>query len=351
MRTRLLFLAVFLCAYPAFGQADFECAPLGTVPLNPALNCESVCSNNMSTLTAVSATASCAFPTAGTHYLVIGANGGSGTTAVNVPSGGPLPRPLAGVISEVRIPIPAGASTVTFSWEFFNAEAFAGSFNDGISIDVVNPVGGLVGNLVYADAATGESTCLAVAGSEETVPPGPQSFSGLLPAHAACDFISIAVFNEGDNAVTSRAYIDALFFDTTGAACPPPCFGPLPPPPALVFSSPFGPGSIQVNLSGLNPGGFYLLAVTLNPPPGWFFGINIGVQELADEINAGFPFSGPLTLDMPCMGGGGTAQIGPFAPLPSGVTLHAVGLGLSGGGLFGPVTIGKVTPAVSYTIP
>ena len=257
MRTSLSLLAVFLCALPGFAQIDFECAPLGPVPSNPALNCEGVSSNNMSTLTAVSATASCAFPITGTQYLVIGANGGSGTTAVNVPAGGPLPRPLAGVISEVRIPIPAGASSVTFSWEFFNAEGLASSFNDGISIDVVSPAGTLVGNLVYADAATGESTCLAVAGSQETIPPGPQTFSGVLPPHASCDYISIAVFNEGDNAAASRAYVDTVFFDTTGGACPPPCFGPLPPPPTLAFSSPVGPGSLQVNLSGLNVGGYY----------------------------------------------------------------------------------------------
>jgi hypothetical protein len=350
MRTRLLFLAVFLCAYPAFGQVDFECAPLGALPTNPALNCEGVASNNLSTLTAVSATASCAFPTVGTQYVVIGANGGTGAAAVNVPSGGPLPRPLAPVVSEVRIPIPAGATTVTFSWEFFNAESVAGSFNDGISIDVVTPAGALVGNLIYADAATGESTCLAVAGSQETIPAGPQTFSGMLPAHAACDFISIAVFNEQDNSVASRAYIDGISFDTTGGACAPPCFGPLPPPAALVFSSPLGMGSLQVNLSGLNPGGTYFLAVTLNPPPGWFFGINIGLQELANEINGGFPFTGPLTADTPCLGGGGAAQIGPFPGLPSGLTLYAVGLGLAGG-VTGPVTIGEVTPATSYTVP
>ena len=350
MRTRLLFLAAFLCA-PGLAQVDFDCAPLGLLPVDPASNCESVCSNNKSTLTAVSATASCAFPTAGTQYVVVGANGGSGVTAVNVPAGGPLPRPLAAVVSEVRIPIPAGATAVMFSWEFFNAESVGGTFNDGISIDVVTPAGALVGNLIYADAATGESTCLAVAGSQETIPAGPQTFTGVLPAYAVCDFISIAVFNEQDNVGSSRAYVDGFVFDTVGGACAPPCFGPTPPPAALVLSSPFGPGSIQVNLSGLNPGGFFLLAVTLNPPPGWFFGINIGVQELADEINGGFPFSGPLTFDTPCLGGGGAAQIGPFPGLPSGLVLYMVGLGLAGGGLAGPVTIGEVTPATTFTVP
>ena len=39
------------------------------------------------------------------------------------------------------------------------------------------------------------------------------------------------------------------------------------------------------------------------------------------------------------------------ASAPSGVTLYAVGLGLAGGGLAGPVTVGMTTPAVTYTIP
>ena len=263
--------------------------------------------------------------------MVIGANGGSGATAVNVNAGGPLPRPLNPVVSEVRIPIPAGATTVTFSWEFFNAEAVAGTFNDGISVDVVTPAGTLVGNLVYADAATGESTCSRSREARKRFRPVRRPSRASCPPHSACDFISIAVFNEQDNAGRAARTSTGFVFDTAGGACPPPCFGPLPPPAALAFSSPLGPGSIQVNLSGLNPGGTFFLAVTLNPPPGWFFGINIGLQELANEINGGFPFTGPLSPDAPCMGGGGAAQIGPFPGLPSGLPLYAVGLGLAGG--------------------
>ena len=75
------------------------------LPTRPS-NCEGVNSNNRSTLTAVSAAPSCGFPTFGPNYLRIGANGGSGVTVVSVPAGGPLPRPLKPLISEVRIPFP-----------------------------------------------------------------------------------------------------------------------------------------------------------------------------------------------------------------------------------------------------
>src|SRR5687767_14493604 len=123
MRTCLTVCAfVVLFAPTASSQADFDCAPVGLLPNDATANCEGVNSNNRSTLTAVSATLSCGFPTFGPNYLRIGANGGSGVTVVSVPAGGPLPRPLNPLISEVRIPIPAGATTVSFSWEFFNAE-------------------------------------------------------------------------------------------------------------------------------------------------------------------------------------------------------------------------------------
>jgi hypothetical protein len=350
MRT-CLFLCACLCAASAVGQVNFDCAPLGVMPGDPVASCEGVASNNRSALTAVTAAVSCGFPIAGAQYAVIGANGGTGATVVNVPAGGPLPRPLNPLISEVRVPIPAGATTVSFSWEFFNAETVGSSFNDGLSIDVVTPAGTLVGNLAYADAATGESVCLAVAGSQETAPAGPQMFAGPLPAYTPCDYISIAVFNEGDNTASSRAYVDNFVFDTAGGACLPPCFTPAPPAASLTFSSPSGAGCVQINMAGLVPGGTYLFTVTLNPPPGWFFGINIGVQDLANQINAGFPFSGPLSPATPCIGGGGAAQIGEVCGLPSGLTVYSVALGLAGVGLGGPVTIGEVTPAVTYTIP
>jgi hypothetical protein len=350
---RRCFVVLAACVTTAFSQVGFECSPLGLLPADPASNCEGVCSNNRSTLTAVvGAPASCLFPTAGIQYLRIGANGGSGTTAVNVNPAGPVTRPLAEVISEVRIPIPAGASAVAFDWEFFNAESASGSYNDGISVDVVSPGGALVGNLVYADAWAGEGTCLAVAGSQETVPSlAFQSFAGVLPPYSPCDYISIAVWNEGDNAVASRAYIDNLVFDFGVIGCAPPCFGPLPPPAGLSWSSPSGPGCVFGSIVGLPPGGTYLLLATFNPPPGWLFGINISVQELALEINAGYPFSGPLSPDVSCVGGGGAASIGQFCGLPSGLTFYSVALGLNGVGLGGPVTIGENTAAVAYTIP
>jgi hypothetical protein len=95
---------------------------------------------------------------------------------------------------------------------------------------------------------------------------------------------------------------------------------------AQVYSS-SGPGCLQVDLLNGTPGGTYFFAATLNQgtfPNGYFFGIDIGIQEIANEVNTGAPFVG--TLDAL-----GHTQIGPFCGLPSGLVVYSVGLGFSGG--------------------
>ena len=59
-------------------------------------------------------------------YARLSANG-----PVPVPNGGPFPWPAQPqVVSEVRVPIPAGSTTVSLDWEYFNAESFGSIFND-----------------------------------------------------------------------------------------------------------------------------------------------------------------------------------------------------------------------------
>jgi hypothetical protein len=340
MRRSLTILAAVACSAVAWGQAGFECSPVGPLPGDPAANCEGVASDNQVATTGVTAIASCGFPTQGLQYLLVTGNGPLTTP----PAGGPIPRPIAALASEVRVPIPAGATTVSFDWEFFNSEASpSASFNDGLSIDVVSPAGNLVGGLVYADTNTPAGTCIHASGGTERAPAlAPQNFFAALPPYTPCDYISIVVWNGGDNVAASRGCVDNIQFDSAVPGCAVPCFGPT---PALTMSSPSGLGCLLVNMSGLPPGGTYMLAATLNPPPGWLYGVNIGIPELVGEINAGFPFWGPLSAGS-CSG---SVAIGEFCFLPSGITLYAVGLGLTGSGLYGPVA--AHTPAVSYTIP
>jgi hypothetical protein len=341
MRRFRTVLAVVACAASALAQAGFECAPLGPLPTDPSANCEGVASDNQVAATGVKNVAACGFPTSGLKYLQI--NSSTGLTPVP-PPGGPLPRPIGAAPSEIRIPIPAGATFVSFDWEFFNGEGSPGSltYNDGFSVDAVNAAGGLVGNLAYADTFVGLGACANANGYYEVAPSGPQTFAGFLPLNGSCDYLSVAVWNATDTAFASSAFVDNVVFDTSGPGCQVPCFAVS---PAIAYSSPSGSGCVLVNLSGLPAGGTYFLAATLNPPPGWLYGVNIGMNELVDEINAGYPFWGPLSSG----GCSGTVAVGEFCNLPTGLTVYAVGLGLPGVGLSGPIS--THTPALAYTIP
>jgi hypothetical protein len=112
----------------------------------------------------------------------------------------------------------------------------------------------------------------------------------------------------------------------------------------LVFSSPSGTSCLQIDILNGPANGAYYLAATLNPgayPNGYFFGVDIFLQEIADQIQAGAPFVGGLDST-------GHAQIGEFCGLPSGLTFYAVALGFAANGLSIPT---EVSNTVQFTIP
>jgi hypothetical protein len=119
---------------------------------------------------------------------------------------------------------------------------------------------------------------------------------------------------------------------------------PAPDPCHLVFSSPFGPGSLQMDNGPCAAAAnlTYLTAIALSPgvfPNGWFFGVDISLPDLINEYNLGFPFVGSLDA-------AGASSF--FIPggVPSGLSLWAVTAH------YGPgfVNVGS-RPAVTYTIP
>jgi hypothetical protein len=360
-RSLTLFAVCVACA-GAFGQS-FECYPLGPLPTDPAVSCEGVVSNNYgfpsppATGTAVTSNPSCGFPTNGTQYVVLTLNGPAYqpplNQAFNPPIGGPFPRPIPQLVTELRIPIPNGATSITMDWEFFNRECANTSFYDGASIDVVNSSGGLVANLLYVDTLSPESACSV--GTDycgltmgETAPAGPNTLNAALPPLAGCEYVSIAAWNGGDNGFPGMFYVDNVVFNALPPACPVPCIVLSPGPPTLSMSSPSGSGCVQVDLTNMPAAGFYFLAATLQQgafPNGWFFGIDIGFPELQNEINTGFPFLGALSGSA-CSPGGG-ATIGQFCGLPPGLTFYAVGLGAPPGSGYPSA----ITNSTSYTIP
>jgi hypothetical protein len=352
-------LAVVLLSSFASAQS-FECYPLGPLPTDPSLGCEGVAGNGLGLAqapqgaTAVTNTASCGFPTVGTQYLRIAGNGQAGGWVPTV--GGPFPRPAPATVSEVRIPIPVGATSISFDWEFFNRECAgvppANTFYDGMSIDVVTFGGGLIQNLVFADTTSPEGACsigtdYCQGAMAETFPNGANQFTAALPTLTGCEYVSVVAWNGNDNSYPPLVYLDNITFDSAAAPCAVPCFVVGGGSPSLGFSSPSGTGCILVTMQNMPAGGIYYMPVIFNAgnyPNGWFHGIDPTFQDLANTIAFGYPFIGPIG-GTPCTPGGVT--IGEFCGVPSGLTIYAVSLGFPAGSNY-PTAF---TPPATYTIP
>jgi hypothetical protein len=98
---------------------------------------------------------------------------------------------------------------------------------------------------------------------------------------------------------------------------------------ALGLNSPFGAGSLQIDIGGAPPLGSYFLAITANAglfPNGWLYGVDMPMADLGIQIVAGWPFSATLSA---C----GDYRIGPFAGVHvlSGIPLYAVAFGFAPG--------------------
>lgn len=106
---------------------------------------------------------------------------------------------------------------------------------------------------------------------------------------------------------------------------------------ATLSASAIGPGALQLAHTTSCTADSRLLAVTFHQgtfPNGWLFGLDIPVNELANELAIGPPFTGP----------GGPFTLGPFFGLPP-VTLYAVVVAYEGGvGL-------RASSPLTFTIP
>jgi hypothetical protein len=219
------FALVLLCA-PLAAQASFECYAPGRFPLPGPPNCENLLCNNLGLAgtTGITNLPACGMPTQGSQYARVEANG-----PFNVPQGGPPTYPLPSNVTELRIPIPAGATALSFCWDFYNSEGFGAFLNDGMAVAIVAPSGNMVQLLAYADASSLPGACADFSSflAIEVAPNGPQGFSGALPALAGGEYVSVACWNGIDNFNPSHAKLDDVKFIAGATSCP----VPPPPPP------------------------------------------------------------------------------------------------------------------------
>lgn len=269
------------------------------------------------------------------------------TAGVTAPLGGPIPE--ASTVARLYIPVPPGAMTVSFCWDFFCAEGpqpIAGGFNDAIQIDAVPGCAGPpILTYVYADTAS----ALVVTADPPYAcacipygPAGPLNETGPLGANAVIGapvppgaaFLRVSASNGFDNSFPSQCLMDAVAF---GYGPPIPC--------TLDFGIPLGVGSISIHNTpcpGVG-GASYFIGINTGPPGafpgGWFFGIDITWAQLVSEINFAIPgvFSG--TLD----NWGSSAFVLP-AGIPPGIPITAVTVHFTPG--FGVATGSR--PPVAY---
>jgi hypothetical protein len=290
----------------------FECqAPGSSFTATP--DCEGVVGQaGTGGFVAVTSGAACGLPTRGVGAARISAGGFPAAFV----AGGTVARPLPSTFAEIRIPVPAGATAVSFDYAFNNGEAsFETTYLDGFDVSVVDAAGNRTQLLVKNDVSALPVGCGAIF-----------RFVGAISVPNPGFFLSFTAFNGVDTASDSSLYVDDVCF--SGA-------------PRLTYFSPLGQGSLGARIECGTPGALYYTPVTLAPgafPFGAFFGVDISVFDIFLQFASGAPFVGVLdsvgVYDMP-----------PFTGLPSGLTLYANVI----------VNIGSPSPDVgtpiSYTIP
>ena len=291
----------------ASAQAFFECQTVGALSATP--DCEGLTGTSAS----VSATGTCALPTEGLQFASILA-----ATQLSSVGGFTIVRPLIAGSGEIVVPLPTGTTNVALDYSWFNSEGSTTQWVDGFDISVCNSLGARLQLLANGDTTTiPASGCSAVVNLSVATTPTPVGA-----------YLSLVSYNGGDNNFGSTLHVDNVNLT-------------YPIPFTMAFSSPLGPGSIQMDLGDGAPGGVYFAAVTLvqgSFPNGPFYGVDISLFDIYVLLQAGAPFFGVLD-------GSGAYQFGPFQFGLTGLTLYGVALDNI------LVSNPKVSAPVAYTIP
>jgi hypothetical protein len=196
---------------------SFERSPAGIpFPVASTANCENVRWNGNGPFGGAVNIADCGMPAAGAQYARLVAAGplSGAHPAATLPA-----RPLPAGVAELRLDAPAGATAVSFRYNFFNQEANWGipdpTFNDGVEIAICDSVtGARVQSLVYVDtfSAIPAGACVSVIdGLVDTLSPGADTltfnFGAPLPAGL---HLSVACWNSFDDEFDSSVVLDCV---------------------------------------------------------------------------------------------------------------------------------------------
>lgn len=292
MKSMSLVLALCATAAIAPAQALLECQTPGPFPAHagPA-DCEGLTGVSATVVT----TGTClGMPTEGVQFATVAAE----LNLSNV-AGSTIARPVGAGAGEVRIPLFVGANNVTLDYLYQNGDTgFSTQWVDGFDISVCDAAGNRLALLARGDNSTFALGCAGIV-----------NLNASFPAAVAGDYLSLVCHNGGDNTTDSFLHFDNVF--VTGA----PVF-------TLAFSTPAGPGSVQMDITNGPAFSAYFAAIALAPgnfPNGSFYGVDISLFDILTELQAGAPFVGALDAT-------GSYSTGPLLGAPSGLTLYAVAI-------------------------
>ena len=208
MKTKILMCFVTAAAL-ASGQNfyNFDCQTAGAVPaLGGPGDCEGLTGADAFIETAPG----CAgMPSNGANCAVVRTST-SAAFLSNMANGATIPRPLPANLPELRLPMAAGTTLVSFDWRaYFND---SGPYNDGYDVSVCDAAGNRIETVLRGDSNTdGGFTCL---GFNSLV----FQLAAATPAGA---YLSVCAYNEQDGCCGTGTFfaIDRLRFSAGNDEC------------------------------------------------------------------------------------------------------------------------------------
>lgn len=209
MKAKILtFLFVGVAMADAQNFYNFDCQTPGGVP---AIGAPGDCEGLTGAFAYVETAPGCAgLPSNGTACGVV-RPGGSAPFLSNIANGATIARPLPANLPELRLPMAAGTTLVSFDWRAYLSDA-GGTYNDGYDVSVCDAAGNRLETVLRGDAATvGGFACH---GFNSLV------FQWTVPVPAGA-YLSVCAYNEQDGCCGTATFIavDRVRFSSGNDEC------------------------------------------------------------------------------------------------------------------------------------